>query len=286
VPIDLGGVAIIYHFGSGVSGTLAGILRKYPLTLNGSTLGKIFAGKVTNWDSKAIAATNPHAVVKGKDLLPNLPIVVTSRTSGSGTTFIYKDYLSQVDHADFASPDANAFAAAGSATFANSGLLAAAVQSTTGAIGYVEYGYAVANGTPTISLVNKSGKDVALTEAGIVQAATAGLKYIDQHGGFNTNSLTHFEINNEVGASVYPIAGFSYAIMYRNQTNRTNAIAEVKFLDFLSHQGGGKTTATRFGQDLADANGYAPMPVTVQAVARAILLGVKVGGKVVLNSTD
>ena len=75
-------------------------------------------------------------------------------------------------------------------------------------------------------------------------------------------------------------------MIYKTQSNKTTAVVEVKFLDFLSHQGGGKTLATTFGQDLADANGYAPMPVSVQAVARAILLGVKVGGKVVLNTTN
>lgn len=288
VPIVLGGVAITYHWGS-ESGTLAAILRKYPLTLTGLTLAQIFAGTITNWDSSAIAHENPKCVVKGKDLLPNLPIQVVSRTSGSGTTYIFRGYLYDVDRAQYSTDNSNAFTAAGSNTFANSGLLEAAVQSINGAIGYVEYGYAVANQTPTISLVNKSGKSVPLSEAGIVAAATAGLKAIDKIGschGFNTNVLECYSIDNETGSTVYPIAGFSYGMIYKTQTNMTDAIAEVKFLDFLSHQGGGKTQATTFGQDLADANGYAPLPTSMQAVARSILLGVKVGSTVVLNATD
>jgi phosphate transport system substrate-binding protein len=289
VPIALGGEAITYHFGTGVSGTAAALIKKYGVTLKGSTLGRIFAGKVTNWHAKEIANENPHLVVKGKDLLPNLAIQVMSRTAGSGTTFIFRGYLSLVDHTDFPKVDATNFTAAGSNQFANSGLLQSAVQSTNGAIGYVEFGYAIANNSPTLQLVNKSGKSVALSEAGIVQAATVGLKAITANRGckgFKTTVLACYEINNELGLTVYPIAGFSYGMIYKTQTNKTNAVAEVKFLDFLSHQGGGKSQATTFGQDLADANGYAPMPVSIQAVARAVLLGVKVGGKVFLNTTN
>ena len=289
VPIALGGEAITYHFGTGISGSTAALLKKYPLTLSGATLGRIFAGKVTNWDAKEISRENPHLVSKGKDLLPNLAIQVMSRTAGSGTTFIYRGYLNEVDHADFPAVNSSNFTAAGSNQFANSGLLESAVQSTNGAIGYVEFGYAIANSSPTVSLINKSGKIVALSEAGIVQAATIGLKAITANRGckgFKTTVLACYEVNNEVGKGVYPIAGFSYGMIYKSQSNKTNAVAEVKFLDFLSHQGGGKVKATTFGQDLADANGYAPMPVSMQAVARAILLGVRVGGKVVLNTTN
>lgn len=289
VPVALGGEAITYHFGTGISGSTAALLKKYPLTLSGSTLGRIFAGKVTNWDAKEISRENPHLVSKGKDLLPNLGIQVMSRTAGSGTTFIFRGYLNRVDHADYPTVDSSNFSAAGSNQFANSGLLEQAVQSTNGAIGYVEFGYAIANGSPTISLINKSGKIVSLSEAGIVQAATVGLKAIIANKGckgFKTTVLACYEINNELGATVYPIAGFSYGMIYKTQTNKTDAIAEVKFLDFLSHQGGRKSKATTFGQDLADANGYAPMPVSIQAVARAILLGVKVSGHAVLNATD
>jgi phosphate transport system substrate-binding protein len=292
IPVALGGVAIIYHFGAGVSGSFASCLKTHPLTLTGAETGKIFAGKITNWDDSSIEATNKTcADIKGVNKLPNLPIVVLSRTSGSGTTFGFKDYLSQVDHADFAAPDANAFTVA-AATYANSGLLDSAVHSTNGAIGYVEYGYAQANGVTTISIVNKSGKAVQVSETGLVEAATVGLAAIAKSSchGFNTNTLACFEINNEAGTTVYPIALFSFAILYTNQTGHASsknaAVAEVKFLDFLAHQGGGKTLGTTFGQDLADANGYAPMPATVQTVARNVLLHVTYGGAAVLNATN
>ncbi len=293
VPVVLGGVAVEYHFGTGISGAEATLINKYGLTLNGKVTGEIFAGKITNWDSAAIGALNKDLYIKGKDVLPNLPIVVESRTSGSGTTFGFKDYLSEVDPADFPTggatpnPNSNAFSAA-AATFANSALLDAAVHTTNGAIGYVEYGYAVANGVATANLVNRSGKTVKLSEKGIAEAATVGLAYIAKHGGWNTNPghLSGFEINNEIGATVYPISLVSFAMLYKAQTNKVNAITEVKFLDFLVHSAGGKSAATTFGQDLADENGYVPLPATLQAVARKLLLGVKFGSTVVLNATD
>jgi phosphate transport system substrate-binding protein len=285
VPVALGGVAIIFHFGTGISGTTGALMKKYPITVNGLTLAKIFAGKITFWDDAAIAKTNPHLVVKGKFQLPHLAIAVMSRTSGSGTTFIFQDYLNRVDKADFPAASSASFTHAAS-TFANSGLLDSGVHSTLGAIGYVEYGYALANNSLTMSLVNKSAKTVALTGTGVLAAATAGLLYIKAHGGFSTAAINNFSINNQIGATVYPIAGFSYAIVKKNQADKNTAIAVVKFLDFLSHQGGGTTNANTFGQDLADNNGYVPLPASLQGIARTLITGVKFAGKSVLSATN
>lgn len=291
VPVVLGGTAVIFHFGTGVSGSEATLIRDKGLTLSGPVTGEIFAGKIKNWDSPAIGNLNKDLYIKGKDALPNLPIVVLSRTSGSGTTYDFKDYLSEVDPKDFptsTNPNSTQFSAAAS-TYANSGLLTQGVDSTNGAIGYVEYGYAVQNGVPTANTINASGKVVKLSEKGILEAATVGLQAIVKNKackGFNTAKLACYAINNEKGATVWPIALFSYGMIYKNQTNLTNTICEVKFLDYLVHSAGGKSKATTFGQDLADENGYVPLPATMQTVARNLLLQVKVNGKVVLNSTD
>jgi ABC-type phosphate transport system substrate-binding protein len=293
VPVVLGGVGIIFHFGTGISGSTASILRAHPLTFSGKVLGEIFAGKITNWDSPLLLAANPHLKSGTKSLLPNLAIVVESRTSGSGTTFGFKDYLSRVDATDFPVANSAAFTAA-AATNANSGALAEAVSTTNGAIGYVEYGYAVANTLPTANLVNASGKTVALSEAGILESATVGLKSITASsnktckalGGFSTANLKCFSIENQVGATVYPIALFSYAMVPKVQTNLTDAIAIVKFLDYLSHQGGGTKESNTFGQDLADGNGYVPMPVAMQTIARTLILEVTVSGHTVLSATN
>jgi phosphate transport system substrate-binding protein len=259
------------------------------LTLTGLVVGQIMAGKITNWNATSIAAHTACLLHLGKSILPSEKIQVESRTSGSGTTYMYTDYLSKVDPVDFPHATSAAFAKA-VATNANSGLLAAAVAATPGAFGYVEYGYAIANDLKTAHLVNKSGKSVGLTEAGIIQAATVGLAAIKASAAcghaFKTTTPACFSINNELGTTVYPIAGFSYALVKVAQTNKPAAISIVKFLDFLSHQGGGTTASNTFGQDLADANGYAPLPLTMQALCRSLLLQVKVGTTVVLNATD
>ena len=285
VPVAAGGVAIMYHFGTGVSSTLANLLHHFPLTLTGVTLGKIMSGHITKWNDLAICATNPHLVVSHNCLLPNLAIAVLSRTSGSGTTFIYQDFLSRVDHADFATASAASFPAA-VATFANSGLMDAGIHATLGAIGYAEFGYAVSNNALTVNLINRSNKNVAISGAGILAAETAGLAYLHAHGGFNTATLNGFSINNSLGATVWPISGFSYAIVKKNQVDANTGIAIVKFLDFLSHQGGGLTVSKTFGQDLADSNGYAPLAPSLQVIARSLLLNVQHGGHTILSANN
>jgi phosphate transport system substrate-binding protein len=285
VPMALGGVAIIYHFGSGVSGTGATLINKNGVIMSGAVLGQIFAGKIKKWNDPKIANLNPKLKSAGKTVLPNISINVESRTSGSGTTFVFQDYLSRVDHGDFPAATSNAFAAA-VAQSANSGALDTAVHSTAGAIGYVEFGYAIANGNPTVKLVNASHATVALSSKGVLAAATAGLKTIAKHGGFKTSAIANFSINNALGATVYPIAGFSYCIVKKNQGNLTNAISTVKFLDFLVHQGGGTTKANTFGQDLANDAGFVAMPLSLQKISRGLLLGVKSGGNVVLKATN
>jgi phosphate transport system substrate-binding protein len=279
VPVALGGVAIAVHFGNG---NTFPALNKYGLSLNGKVLGEIFAGKITNWDAPQIKSLNPHIAAQ----LPNLAISYGSRTSGSGTTAIFTDYLSQVDPTNFPAPTSAEFA--GAAQYEKtSALLDNWAQGVPGSIIYVEFGYAEANNSFTAKIVNRSGVAAPINAGGIEAAASAGLSFIDKHGGFSTATPARFEINNEVGKGVYPIAGFSYAIMFKKQTNKADAIASVKFLDFLSHGGGGKgAKANTFGQDLAINNGYAPMPTIVQAVARKLLLTVKVGSTVVLNSKD
>jgi phosphate transport system substrate-binding protein len=287
IPVVIGGVAVIYHFGTGVSGAEAALIKKYGLTFSGKVLGEVFAGKIKNWDSPAIVngSLNKDLEIKGKDVLPNLPIVVESRTSGSGTTFGFTDYLSTVDPTDFPAATSSAFSAA-AATYGTSALLDAGVHTTNGAIGYVEYSYAIINGSTTANLINASKKVVSLSEAGIAEAAAVGLQTIAKHGGFNTSKLANYSIVNQVGATVWPISLFSYAMVYKTQTNLTDAIAEVKFLDSLAHSSGSKVQADQYGQDLADENAYVPLPAAMQAIARADLLGVKVGGKVVLTATD
>lgn len=296
LPVALGGVAIIFNLGS-LSSKAAAAVKKDGLILNGLTLGQIFAGKITTWNNSAIGKLNP----KIKSDLPSTSIKVVSRTSGSGTTYMFKDYLRKVDPADFpttaaatagcsaaaAYPNSAAFCSASLNSASNSATLDSQVSTTAGAIGYVEYGYALLNGNQTVQMENASNKVVKISEAGILADATAGLAKIGA-SHFNTNSLADFSINNEIGATNYPIAGFSYGIAQKAipGSDSATAVAEVKFLDYLTHQGGGKSASTTFGQDLANNNGYVPLPLSLQGIARTLISGMTFGGHKVLSATN
>lgn len=331
IPVALGGVAIIYNLGNLTTAQQKQI-QKHPVVLSGLVLGQIFAGKITTWSNPAIVnlqTTKHGGSTATGTILKHLtvPITVVSRTSGSGTTYGFKDYLSKVDPTDFPStagaaatagcstpvayPNSAAFCAAGINTGSNSAVLDNLTSETAGAISYVEYSYAVLNGNPTADIINASGKTVALSAAGILADATAGLANITKHGGFNTNTLSGYSIENAKGATNYPIALFSYCIVPKNLNDYASgsvdasamsdttdigsssvtggadeAIAIVKFLDFLTHQGGGKTPTTTFGQDLAINNGYVPLPTAMQTIARGLIQSITFNGQSVLSSTN
>jgi phosphate transport system substrate-binding protein len=296
VPVTLGGVAIIYNLGT-LSSTASKAFAKDGLILDGPTLGKIFAGKITSWNDPAIKALNPLT----KNDLPALSIKVVSRKDGSGTTFMFKDYLRKVDPTDYPTtagatadcttavsyPNSGHFCSATLDTAGTSAALDGQVSSEAGGIGYVEYGYALLNGNPTVSMKNASGKVVKITEAGILADATVGLTKIGV-SHFNTNTLADFSVNNELGATNYPIAGFSYGIVPKALpgTDAPTAIAIVKFLDYLTHEGGGKGPSTTFGQDLANNNGYVPLPASLQTIDRTLISAITFGGHKVLSATN
>ena len=295
VPAVLGGVGIIYNLGTS-DATLTSLLAKYPLTLSGTILGKIFAADpgYTTWNNAAICALNPklvETVTSGKKktsvcALPDTTIKFVSRKAGSGTTYMFKDYLSKVDPADFptsSNPNSAVFAGAAINTAGNSATIDGEVSATVGTIGYVEYGYGILDGNPMASIINASGVAVQPNAAGITAAATAGLAKI---GTLAFDSLAHYSINNETGKTVYPISGFSYAIVKKNQTDSKDAIAIAKFLDFLVHAGGGSSAPTTFGQDFAVSQGYAPLPAAVQAQARTLIAQINVGGTSALSTTN
>ncbi len=293
LPVALGGVAITYNVPALNSSALQKLLAKNPLTLTGAQVGKIFAQKITKWNDASICATNKTLTVKvkvGKKTvtqcaLPNETIHVVSRTAGSGTTYMFKDYLSKVDATDFASADSAVFAKTTGIdipTVANSAAMATQIDALDNSIGYVEYGFAaVTPGVNVASIVNASG--VAVQPNATTVAAAAAAKT-----GFAMDTLAHRSLNNLTGKSVYPITGYSYAILLKEQSNRNNGITAVKVLDYLTHQGGAGTAgrpftkAGTFGQDYAAVTGYVALPKTIQTLARNILLTVKDSNNAVL----
>lgn len=308
IPVALGGVAIVYNinFPSSVSvsavfpatgtavstnDTCNSLLMNNPLNLTPSLVANIFAGNITSWDNAAIIAANPKLTISvgypmvaahgstaqknGMEKVNCLSFATTkhinviSRTSGSGTTFIFQDYLNSVSAANFPYPTSAAFTAAG-AQVANSTAMATAVNGGDGDIGYVESGYAVQNNEPAAT-INK----IAPTFAQVTNDATQGLKNILASGcnGFSTNQPTTYaaaNVNTNCFTIVnsgkgYPISGFSYAIVAKHQSDLATAETIVKFLLFLSQTP---------GQSLANGTYYAALPANLQSVAYNALLGV------------
>jgi phosphate transport system substrate-binding protein len=298
LPVALGGVAITYNIPDLNSSALQKLLAKNPLTLTGAQIGKIFSQTITYWDDASICTTNKTLLktvkVNNKNkkvcALPHETIKVVSRTAGSGTTYMFKDYLSKVDATHFPAADSAVFAKVGTNSdipqTANSAEMTAKIDSIDNSIGYVEYGFAaVTPGVNVAAIVNASGNVVMPTATTVAAAAAAKT-------GFAMTSLATRSLNNLTGANVYPITGYSYAILLKAQTNKNNGITAVKVLDYLTHQGGAGTAgrpftkATTYGQDYAAATGYVALPKTVQDLARTILQTVTFSGDVLLNTTN
>src|SRR5436853_3876971 len=175
-------------------------IKSGDLKLDGPTLAKIFLGEIKAWNDPAIQKLNPSAK------LPSQAIVVVHRSDGSGTTFIWTDYLSKVS-ADWKSKvGANTsvewpvgIGAKGNEGVANN------VANTKGSIGYVEYAYAKQNKMTTVNMINKDGKSVA-PNAKAFQAAAAGADW-EKSPGF------YVILTDQPGAETWPIAGATFILI-------------------------------------------------------------------------
>jgi phosphate transport system substrate-binding protein len=227
-PTVLGGVVPVIN----VEGLKAG-----DVVLDGTTLADIFMGKIKTWNDPQIAKLN--ASVK----LPSQPIVVVHRSDGSGTTFLFTDYLSKVS-ADWKSKvGANTavewpvgIGAKGNEGVANN------VGQTKGSIGYVEYAYAKQNKLTNTKLVNKEGKSVAPTAQTFMAAAANA----DWEGtpGFGV------VLTNEPGAESWPLAGATFILMHKVPQDAVAAREALKFFDW----------AYAKGDKMAEDLDYVPMP--------------------------
>ena len=258
-PTLAGAVVLIYN----VKEITAG------LTLDGATVADIYLGKIKQWNDPAIARLNPDLK------LPDQPISVVHRSDGSGTTEIFTKFLSAVSEEWKNGPKAGSSvewpvdkAGNGIGGKGNPGV-AAAVQNTPYSIGYVELSYAVANKIAFADMINKAGKKVK-ADAGSLQAAMADF------GDAFDDKLTVNSISNGGGENSWPIAGYTYMIVYRDMApDKTYGCAKPqKFLDFvywaLTDAGAAKRAA-----DL----GYATLPESVRAKVFATLAQVTCEGK-------
>ena len=227
IPIVLGGLPIVYN--------LPGNPK---LKLDADTVAGIYMGQITKWNDPKIAALNP-----GVDL-PDLPVIVVHRSDGSGTTFIFVDYLSSVSPtwANTVGKGTSVKWPVGLGGKGNEGV-AGQVRQLPGAVGYVELAYAQETHMTFADLKNAAGNFVT-PGAASVSAAMASAKIPDDF---------RFTIVNAPGPQAYPISGASWVLIYQKQNDPVNG---KKIVDFL------KWSLTEGQKYLVDL-GYAPLPDNV-----------------------
>ena len=237
VPVDLGAEGVVYNL-SLPAGTR--------LHLTGPVIARIFLGQITSWHDPAITVLNPGIT------LPAAPIHVVHRSDGSGTTYIFSNYLSSTDRAWAAKVGTGKTLSwpAGEGAEGSAGV-ASAVYRTPFSIGYVEQAYSQGLLLPFAEIRNQAGNYVIPTVRSV--AADAAQK--------PDITPADFAIVNQPGASSYPISGYSWALVYTHQQNQATGQALVSMLDWLTHD----------GQAYAAANGYVPLPSQVQQLARTML---------------
>ncbi|HZD29682.1 MAG TPA: phosphate ABC transporter substrate-binding protein PstS [Xanthobacteraceae bacterium] len=219
------------------------------LVLDGATLARIFLGEIKAWNDPAIRKLNPGAK------LPSRPIAVVYRADGSGTTFVFTDYLNKVSlkwKTTVGSTTAVEWPV-GTGVKGNEGV-AASVGGLKGSIGYVEYAYAKQNKLTYTRLMNKAGKAVAPGIASFSAAAANA----DWEGtpGFAV------VLTNEPGAASWPITGATFILMHKQPSDPAAAEA-LKFFHWAYAKGG------KMAQELD----YVPMPANVVAAVERLWAG-------------
>lgn len=250
IPMTSGAVVVTYNI-PGISA---------PLNLTGKDLADIYLGKITTWNSAEIKATN-----KGVNL-PDLPIVVVHRSDGSGTSFIFTDYLTKVNP-EWAKRVGKASAVNWPAGLGGKGSegVSGLVKETPGAVGYVELAYAKQNNMPFANIQNKSGKFITPTIEATTLASNIAIP--------DDSKVSITDTDNPKG---YPIASFTWALIYKEQNyggrSKARATELLKLLWWNIHTG---------QADCAALN-YAPLSKSAVKVAEKILKSATYDGKPIL----
>ena len=237
-PMIIGGVVPVVNL-KGMAGT--------DIRLDGETLANIFLGKIRYWDNEAIKSLNPDLK------LPHRRITVVHRSDGSGTTWIFSQYLAAVSN------EWKKAVGVGKALRWKTGVggkgnegVAAYVKRIKGAIGYVEFAYAKQNHLVTVLLKNRDGKFAAPSIA-TFQAAAAGADWA------NTPGMA-VALVNQPGASAWPITGASFILMHKEQRDPETAKDVLKFFHWCLTE----------GQEMAKELLYVPLPNSVVKVVEAL----------------
>jgi phosphate transport system substrate-binding protein len=229
------------------------------LRFTGELLADIFLGKVTSWDDDRIKSVNPGVS------LPKTPIVIVHRSDGSGTTYIWVDYLCKVskEWEEKVGRGTSVKWPVGLGGKGNEGV-AGQVKNTPGAFGYVELAYAITNKLPAAAIRNAAGKFV---EASIESTTAAA-------AGAANNMPADFRVSltNAPGDSTYPIASFTWLLVYKDQPDEAKGKLLVKFLWWAIHDG------QKYTADLL----YAPLPMPVVKQLEAKIRQITFQGKPLL----
>ncbi|MGK9475817.1 phosphate ABC transporter substrate-binding protein PstS [Melioribacter sp. OK-6-Me] len=246
IPTVLGAVVLSYNLPE----------VKEKIKLDGPTIADIFMGKIYKWNDKRIAQLNPG--VK----LPNKSIIVVHRSDGSGTTFIYTHYLSNVskEWAKKVGYNTSVNWPVGLGGKGNEGV-AGMIKQTSGAIGYVELAYAVKNKLPYALIKNRAGNFIEANFKTVSAASDGAAREMPDD--------LRAMITNADGKDSYPISGFTWLLIYKDMKDQKKAEALVKFLKW----------ALTKGESYAESLYYAPLPPSVVKLCMKKIDMLTVNGK-------
>jgi phosphate transport system substrate-binding protein len=242
IPEVMGAVVPIYN--------IPGINK--PLNFSGDVIADIYLGKVTKWNDPRIAKDNPGVS------LPDKPILPVYRSDGSGTTFVFTDYLSKVspEWASKIGKNTSVKWQAGIGAKGNEGV-AGMVRQAQGAFGYVELIYALANKIEYGTVKNAAGKFVAGSPEGVSAAAAGAAKTMPAD--------YRVSITNAPGADSYPISSFTWLLIPNPMADPAKAAALKDFLTWVMDH----------GESEASGMGYAPLPTQVVAMVKKTITTIK-----------
>ena len=252
IPTVAGAVVLIYNL-PGFQGEL---------NLTGELVAKIYMGQIKKWNDPAIAAANAGAQLPATDIVP------VYRTDGSGTSFVFTNYLStqSEEFTTKVGPGKQPRFATGVGGKGSEGVTAV-VRQLPGAIGYVEHNYATENKMPYAAVKNAAGKFVKATPESV---AAAGQAAVEKMTGPTALAV---DIWNQKGDAAYPISAFTYVLVYKDLTylgSEAKAKELVKFLTWATGSHGQKMAA-----DLT----YAPLAAPVQAKVSEAIRSLQFSGK-------
>jgi phosphate transport system substrate-binding protein len=230
IPMTCGAVAVIYN--------IPGISSTTPIKLTGEVLADIYLKSITKWNDPKIVALNPDVP------LPSTSIAVVHRSDGSGTTYIFTNYLSKVSN-EWSTKVGNATSVNWPGDIGGSGStgVAGQVQQIPGSIGYVELAYALQNNIAFATLKNASGNYITPTLASTSKAAE----------GVTLSDDMKVMLTNSTNPEAYPIVGFTWILVYKNQTDKAKAETLVKMLWWAIHKGQEYTDPLTYARLSSDA---------------------------------